>query len=260
MSYLNIISEQKDGVCLITINRPDKLNALNRATIAEISDCVTKSGLDSAIRVIIITGSGEKAFVAGADISEFAHFNGEEGRALSAEGQAKLFDLIEQTPKPVIAAINGFALGGGLELALACHIRYCSDNARMGLPEVSLGVIPGYGGTQRLPILIGKGKAMELISTAGMINAQEALQYGLVNNVTTQSELLNTCMELAGKIMKNSPAAIKQAIIAVNAGFDKQKNGFETEINCFGHCFESDDFKEGVSAFLEKRKPIFTGK
>ncbi|MBE2247311.1 MAG: enoyl-CoA hydratase/isomerase family protein [Candidatus Competibacteraceae bacterium] len=260
MSYRNIISDKKDGICLITINRPDKLNALNKETIAEISACVSQCGADSAIRAMIITGSGEKAFVAGADISEFAHFNKEEGRDLSAEGQAKLFDLIEQTTKPVIAAINGFALGGGLELALACHIRYCSDNARMGLPEVSLGVIPGYGGTQRLPLLIGRGRAMELIVTAGMISAQDALLYGLVNKVTPQSELLGACMELAGKIIKNSPSAIRQAIQAVNAGYAHQKSGFESEINGFGNCFDSEDFKEGTSAFMEKRKPVFTGK
>lgn len=260
MSYQNIISEKKDGVCLLTINRPDKLNALNKNTIAEISHCISTCALDDQIKVIIITGSGEKSFVAGADISEFAHFDKENGKKLSAEGHKKLFDLIENTPKPVIAAINGFALGGGLELAMSCHIRYASENAKLGLPEVSLGVIPGYGGTQRLPRLVGKGRAMEMIFTAEMISAAEAERYGLVNKVVPQSELISACMELAKKIMKNSPSAIAQAIHAINAGYRHDVNGFEVEIESFGNCFDSADFKEGTSAFLEKRKPQFTGK
>ncbi|MCX7743355.1 MAG: enoyl-CoA hydratase-related protein [Flavobacteriales bacterium] len=260
MSYKNIISVKQDGVCLLTINRPDKLNALNKETIAEISHCVSTCGTNDEVKVIIITGSGEKAFVAGADISEFAHFDKENGKKLSAEGHEKLFDLVENTSKPVIAAINGFALGGGLELAMSCHIRYASENAKLGLPEVSLGVIPGYGGTQRLPRLVGKGRAMEMIFTGGMITAAEAAQYGLVNKVVPQTELISACMELAQKIMRNSPSAIAQAIRAVNAGYRHDINGFEVEIESFGNCFDSADFKEGTTAFLEKRKPQFTGK
>ncbi len=260
MSYQNITSIKQDGICLLTINRPEKLNALNRETIAEISHCVSSCVMDDQVKVIIITGSGEKAFVAGADISEFAHFDKENGKKLSAEGHKKLFDLVENTPKPVIAAVNGFALGGGLELAMACHIRYASENAKLGLPEVSLGVIPGYGGTQRLPQLVGKGRALEMIFTAGMITAAEAERYGLVNKVVPQPELIPACMELAQKIMKNSPSAIAQAIRSVNAGYRYDTNGFEVEIESFGNCFDSADFKEGTTAFLEKRKPQFTGK
>jgi enoyl-CoA hydratase len=207
-----------------------------------------------------VTGSGEKAFVAGADISEFAHFSVQEGAQLSAQGQELLFDFVENLKTPVIAAINGFALGGGLELAMSCHFRIASENAKMGLPEVSLGVIPGYGGTQRLPQLIGKGKAMELIMTAGMLNAQEALDLKLVNYVVASSELISFSTEIANKILKNSPLAIAKAIKAINANFKDGVNGFETEIKNFGKCFGTDDFKEGTTAFLEKRKPLFSGK
>ncbi|MBC7438464.1 MAG: enoyl-CoA hydratase/isomerase family protein, partial [Flavobacterium sp.] len=212
------------------------------------------------IKVIILTGSGEKAFVAGADISEFAHFSVEEGAELAAQGQELLFDFIENLKKPVIAAINGFALGGGLELAMACHFRVASENAKMGLPETSLGVIPGYGGTQRLPQLVGKGKAMEMIFTAGMLNAEEAKQYNLVNYVVPQNELLEFCVGIAQKIMRNSPVAIAQAIKAVNANFKDGVDGFKTEIKSFGKCFGTEDFKEGTTAFLEKRKADFKGK
>jgi enoyl-CoA hydratase len=210
--------------------------------------------------VILLTGSGEKAFVAGADIAEFAHFSIEEGAQLAANGQELLFDFVEKLKTPVIAAVNGFALGGGLELAMACHFRIASDNAKMGLPEVSLGVIPGYGGTQRLPQLIGKGRAMEMIMTAGMITAEDAYRAGLVNHVVPQAELLDFCKGIAERIMKNSPVAIGQAIKAVNANFKEGVNGYETEIKAFGKCFGTDDFKEGTTAFLEKRKASFTGK
>jgi enoyl-CoA hydratase len=255
----HILSEIKDGICFLTINRPDKLNALNRETIQEISDCISSCGAKKDVKVIIITGAGEKAFVAGADISEFAHFDTENGKKLSAEGQHKLFDLIENCPKPVIAAVNGFALGGGLELAMSCHIRYASENAKLGLPEVSLGVIPGYGGTQRLPQLVGKGRAMEMIFTAGMVSAADAEKMGLVNKVFAQVDLMNECIKLANAIMKNSPSAISFAIQSVNAGFKNGINGFEVEIQSFGDCFGTADFKEGTSAFLEKRKPAFKG-
>ena len=215
---------------------------------------------DKKVLAIIITGSGEKAFVAGADIAEFANFSVKEGKKLAAHGQEILFDFVEHLSTPVIAAINGFALGGGLELAMACHFRVASDNAKMGLPEVSLGVIPGYGGTQRLPQLIGKGRAMEMIMTAGMIGADQALDYGLVNYVVPQEELLDLCRKLGSKISNNSPVAIGYAIKAVNASFNNSINGYATEINAFGKCFGTDDFKEGTSAFMEKRKADFPGR
>lgn len=259
MSYNNLLIADADGVRTITINRPDQLNALNRDTIAELDRALNEADSDKTVRVLIITGSGPKAFVAGADIKEFAHFAVEEGKALSADGQKKLFDHVENMNKPVIAAVNGFALGGGLELAMSCHIRVASDNARMGLPEVSLGVIPGYGGTQRLARLVGKGKAMEMIFTAGMIKAEEALQWGLVNHVVAQDQLLAKCNELAAAIMKNSPTALAAAIRAVNAGYEPGVNGMQREIEEFGKCFGTADFKEGTSAFMEKRKANFTG-
>ena len=233
MEFENILTENNGGILQITVNRPSKLNALNRSTIQELHDAFWAAAGDEDVKVIILTGSGEKAFVAGADISEFSGYSSEEGKALAAEGQKNLFDYIANFPKPVIAAINGFALGGGLELALAAHFRIASDNAKMGLPEVSLGVIPGYGGTQRLPQLVGKGRAMEMIMTAGMIDANQALQYNLVNHVTPQEELLEFAEALAGKILKNSLEAIKSAIKAVNANYEDGVNGFETEIEEF---------------------------
>ncbi len=259
MEFQNILSENNQGILQITVNRPSKLNALNKATIHELHEAFWAAGGDEDVKVIILTGSGEKAFVAGADISEFSEYSSEEGKALAAQGQEKLFNYIANFPKPVIAAINGFALGGGLELALAAHFRIASENAKMGLPEVSLGVIPGYGGTQRLPQLVGKGRAMEMIMTAGMIDANQALQYNLVNHVTSQEELLEFAEKLAGKIMKNSLVAIKSAIKAVNANYEDGVNGFETEIEEFGRCFGTADFEEGTSAFLNKRKADFPG-
>lgn len=257
MAYQNILLNVDEAILTITINRPNQLNALNRETISELNQAINEAQNNTSIRVIILTGSGEKAFVAGADIKEFAHFNIDEGKALSADGHHRLFDLIENTTKPVIAAVNGFALGGGLELAMACHLRVASDNAKMGLPEVSLGVIPGYGGTQRLAQLVGKGKANELIFTAEMIKAEEALNLGLVNHVVPQAELLDKCKEIALKITKNSSTAIGCAINAVNAGFKEGVDGFEEEIKQFGNCFGTDDFKEGTTAFIERRKPNF---
>jgi enoyl-CoA hydratase len=258
MLYKNITLQSENNISIITINRPDKLNALNIETIEELHNAFLETEQNQNIKVIILTGSGNKAFVAGADISEFYKFSVEKGKQLSADGHNKLFNFIENLSKPVIAAVNGFALGGGLELAMSCHIRVASENAKMGLPEVSLGVIPGYGGTQRLPRLVGKGKAMEMIFTAQMISAQEALNYHLVNYVTTPDELINKCNELASQICKNSPAAIASAIKSINAGF-AVVNGFEAEINEFGNCFGTNDFKEGTTAFIEKRKPQFTG-
>ena len=260
MTYENILTSEEGGIGTITINRPEKLNALNRATIQELHNAFKTYDKDSNIRVILLTGSGEKAFVAGADISEFSDFSVEEGAQLAAQGQELLFDFVENLKTPAIAAINGFALGGGLELAMACHFRIASENAKMGLPEVSLGVIPGYGGTQRLPQLIGKGKAMEMIMTAGMMAAEEAKDYGLVNYVVAQSELVDFCKTIAKKIMKNSPVAIGLAIKSVNANFKDGVNGFETEIKAFGKSFGTEDFKEGTTAFLEKRKAEFSGK
>lgn len=260
MSYSNILSETQGSITTITINRPKKLNALNIATIDELHDAFTDADDDADVKVIIITGSGEKAFVAGADISEFSDFSVSEGSDLSAKGQAKLFDFVANLSTPVIAAVNGFALGGGLELAMAAHFRIASDNAKMGLPEVSLGVIPGYGGTQRLPQLVGKGRAMEMIMTAGMIDANQALQYGLVNHVTTPEELIEFTEKIATKIMRNSSVAIAAAIAAINAGYEDGENGYEVEIAQFGECFDTEDFKEGTQAFLQKRKAEFPGK
>lgn len=260
MNYENILTEVTDGLGIITINRPTKLNALNKATIEELHNAFKALDEDAPVKAIIITGSGEKAFVAGADISEFADFSVEEGNKLAAKGQEMLFDYVQNLATPVIAAVNGFALGGGLELAMAAHFRIASDNARMGLPEVSLGVIPGYGGTQRLPQLVGKGRAMEMIMTAGMVNAEEAKTYGLVNHVVPQEELLSFTKGIAGKIMKNSSVAIGQAIKAVNANYEDGINGYEAEIKAFGESFGTADFKEGTTAFLEKRKADFPGK
>ena len=257
MNFENILVQKRESLAQVTINRPKKLNALNKATIEELNLAFEALEDDDNIKVIVLTGSGEKAFVAGADISEFAHFSVEEGGSLAREGQEMLFDYVENLSTPVIAAVNGFALGGGLELAMSCHFRIASDNAKMGLPEVSLGVIPGYGGTQRLPQLVGKGKAMEMIMTAGMISADEAKQYGLVNHVTTQEELLPLAEKIASKIMRNSSVAISAAIRAINANFEDGINGFDVEIDEFGESFGTEDFKEGTSAFLNKRKPNF---
>jgi enoyl-CoA hydratase len=258
MNFQNILVKRKEGFAQVTINRPKKLNALNKATIEELSEAFELLESEPEVRVIILTGSGEKAFVAGADISEFAHFSEQEGGSLARKGQEILFNTIENLRTPVIAAINGFALGGGLELAMACHFRVASDNAKMGLPEVSLGVIPGYGGTQRLPQLVGKGRAMELIMTAGMIGAEEAKAMGLVNHVVPQEELVPLAEKIGSKILRNSSVAIAAAIRAVNANFEDGVNGYDVEIEEFGGSFATEDFKEGTNAFLEKRKPKFS--
>jgi len=254
-----VLTEIKNGVLVITINRPDKLNSLNRVTIEDLHETLVEAENQKDIRSVIITGAGNKAFVGGADIAEFANFSVEQGKQLSTTGHFKIFNFIENYSKPVIAAINGFALGGGLELALACHIRVASDNAKMGLPEVSLGVIPGYGGTQRLAQILGKGKAFEMIVTADMITAADAYKWGLANYVTTQEGLLDKCFEIASKIATKSPTAIRTAIKVINAGYNNKQNGYEVEIEEFGKSFGTADFKEGVSAFLEKRKANFGG-
>lgn len=257
MNFENILVEKENTIGFITINRPTKLNALNKNTIQELHNAFDSLDQDKDVRVIVITGSGEKAFVAGADISEFASFNASEGAELAAKGHELLFDFVQNLSTPVIAAVNGFALGGGLELAMASHFRVASDNAKMGLPEVTLGVIPGYGGTQRLAQLVGKGRAMEMIMTAQMIDATTALNYGLVNHVVPQAELIEFAKGIASKIAKNSPNAIKEAIAAVNANYTDGVNGFEVEIKNFGNCFGTPEFIEGTTAFLEKRKANF---
>ncbi len=259
MALENILTEIKNNVLVITINRPDKLNALNKQTIEELHELLVDAENDKSIRALIITGSGQKAFVAGADIAEFSNYSVEEGKQLSSLGHFKIFNFIENYSKPVIAAVNGFALGGGLELAMACHIRVASSNAKMGLPEVSLGVIPGYGGTQRLAQLVGKGKAFEMIVTADMLGAEDAYKWGLANYVTTQDELLAKCFDIASKIVSKSPVAVKTAIKVINAGYNNKLNGYEVEIEEFGKSFATADFKEGVAAFLEKRKAEFPG-
>jgi enoyl-CoA hydratase len=260
MLFENLLIENKGSIQYIIINRESKLNALNKATIDELHKALAAAFGDHEVGGIIITGAGKKAFVAGADISEFAGADISGGLELARKGQSKVFNFIENGNKPVIAAINGFALGGGLELAMACHIRVAADTAKMGLPEVTLGLIPGYGGTQRLTQLLGKGKALEMIMTADMITATEAYQYGLVNHVVPQEELLAKAEEILGKIILRAPLAIASAITAINAAAKDGVNGFDTEIREFGNCFGTNDFKEGVSAFLEKRKPDFKGK
>ena len=255
MNYTNLLIDINDKIATVTINRPQKLNALNKETIQELHNVFSELEQSKNIKVIILTGSGTKAFVAGADISEFSNFDISQGEELAKNGQEILFNFIENLSTPVIAAVNGFALGGGLELAMSCHFRVASDNAKMGLPEVSLGVIPGYGGTQRLPQLIGKGKAMELIMTANMLTSNEAKEYGLVNYVVLQEELLPLCMKLSLKIASNSSSAISSAIKAINSSTTPK--GYEIEVQEFGKCFGTNDFKQGTTAFLEKRKPLF---
>jgi enoyl-CoA hydratase len=254
--FTNILSEAANGILKITINRPEKLNALNYLTIQEIGKAVENGVSDAAIAGIIITGAGEKAFVAGADISEFAEYTAAAGRKISEDGQ-KVFRSIELSPKPVIAAINGFALGGGCELAMSCHMRIAAENAKFGQPEVNLGLIPGYGGTQRMVQHIGKGKAMELMMTGDMINAEEALRLGLVNHVTANDALLEKCEEIIRKIEKMSPVGVAAVVKCVDAYYTSGADGFKVEVGEFAKCFTSDDAKEGIAAFREKRKPGF---
>ncbi len=257
MEFNNLLLEISDKIALLTINRPKQLNALNKETIAELHQALEGLKSNNEVRVIVLTGSGEKSFVAGADIKEFADFSVTEGTELAAQGQSSLFDYIENFSKPVIAAVNGFALGGGLELAMSAHIRIASSNAKLGLPEVTLGLIPGYGGTQRLAQLVGKGRALEMILSAQMIGADRAYEMGLVNHIVEQTELLDTAKKLASKIAFNSSSAIYSAIKSVNAGYHTDMNGYKVEIEEFGKCFGTEDFTEGTTAFLNKRKPQF---
>ncbi|SDE16143.1 enoyl-CoA hydratase [Mucilaginibacter pineti] len=259
MEYPNLLIATTGRIQTITINRESKLNALNKATLAELHTAFTHAFNDAQVGGIILTGAGPKAFVAGADIGEFAGLDAEAGTALARDNQANVFNLIANGSKPVLAAVNGFALGGGLELAMACHIRIASDNAKMGLPETTLGLIPGYGGTQRLTQLVGKGKALEIILTADMVTAADALQFGLVTNVTSPDNLLAVAEATITKIIQRAPLALAAAIRSVNAGLTDGINGYETEIREFGKCFGTQDFKEGVAAFLEKRKADFKG-
>jgi len=260
MDYQNITINIIDQILHVTINREKKLNALNTQTLTELADVFIFANTETEVKGILLTGAGEKAFVAGADISEFSSFTIDEGEALSRKGHHEVFDAIESCPKPVIAAINGFALGGGLELAMACHMRVAADHAKLGLPEVSLGLIPGYGGTQRLTQLIGKGRAIEMIATAEMITASRAAEIGLVNYCVPAAELIEKCNELFNSIKKRAPLAVASAIKATNAALKSDRDGFEIEIREFANCFDTEDFKEGVSAFLEKRTPVFSGK
>ena len=259
MDFKNLLFNLADGILTITINRPDKLNALNKLTVQEIGQAMQEAVDNPEVKVIIITGSGAKGFVAGADIAEFVGLSVEQGKTMAKVGQ-DIFKAIEDCSKPVIAAVNGFALGGGCELAMACHLRVASENAKFGQPEVNLGLIAGYGGTQRLIQLVGKTKAMELHLTGDMITAEQALFLGLVNYVVPQAELLNRCTEIAKRIKSKSPKAIAGAIAAMNAYFTDGVDGYKAEIDEFGKCFSTEDFKEGTTAFLEKRKPNFTGK
>jgi enoyl-CoA hydratase len=247
------------GILTITLNRPTKLNALNATTIDEIRQAMQEALDDDQVRGIILTGSGEKAFVAGADIAELTELNEITGRRAAERGQ-EAFCLIEESSKPVIAAVNGFALGGGCELAMACHLRVASENARFGQPEVNLGLIPGYGGTQRLTQLIGKGKALELMLTGDPIKADEALRLGLVNHVVPAAELLSYCQQLLTRILTKAPLALGLVIDCVNAAFDQERHGYQTEANAFSRCCGSEDFREGTRAFLEKRPATFKGR
>lgn len=257
--YQTLLYHLENGIVSITINRPDKLNALNKEVMADLEAAMKDAESSEEVKAIIITGSGGKGFVAGADISEFIGLSAGEGMDLARRGQ-DIFFKIENCSKPVVAAINGFALGGGCELAMACHFRIAAENAKFGQPEVNLGLIPGYGGTQRLVHLIGKGRALELLMTGGMIDAQTALQYGLVNSVVPPEELLTKTKTVLQTIITKAPLAIERCIKAANAVFDASRNGYEVELEAFGDCFESEDMKEGTAAFLEKRKPNFRGK
>lgn len=255
--YETLSTQLSGSIYIITINRPEKLNALNKTVIREIGEAVAEVYVNPLIRAAIITGAGSKAFAAGADISGFAGLSKEEGKELAKQGMDVFFQ-IENAPKPIVAAINGFALGGGCELAMACHFRICSDTAKFGQPEISLGLIPGYGGTQRLTRYIGKGRAMEAMLTGNLIHAPEALRFGLVNDVTSPEELLAKSMAILEQIVSKSPLAIAKCIAAINAAFGPQ-DGYALETELFGECFATSDMIEGTTAFLEKRKPVFKG-
>jgi enoyl-CoA hydratase len=255
--YETISAELADKIYVITINRPDKLNALNKTVIRELGEAIDEVYDNPLILAAIITGSGNRAFAAGADIRGFSGLSKEEGMALAKQG-LDIFFKIENAPKPIVAAVNGFALGGGCELAMACHFRICSETAQFGQPEINLGLIPGYGGTQRLTRYIGKGPALELILTGNSINATLALQYGLVNHITSPEELMNKTKSILLQIIKKAPLAISKSIAAVNAA-DGNEDGYALETRLFGECFATEDMKEGISSFLEKRSPVFRG-
>jgi enoyl-CoA hydratase len=256
--YQTLLASLQNQILTVSINRPDKLNALNKNVFDDLEKVLEDIYNNPSIKGVIITGSGEKSFVAGADIAEMTNIPVGGGSALAQRGQ-KVFFKIEDCPKPIIAAVNGFALGGGCELAMACHFRIASSNAKFGQPEVNLGLIPGYGGTQRLSMLVGKGKAMELMMTGSMIDAAEALKLGLVNYVTPLESLMEKTIELLQGILSKSPVAIAGVIASVNSYFNRGKNGFNEETRLFGQVFDSEDRKEGITAFLEKRKPVFKG-
>lgn len=258
MSYTNILTEVRGANFWITINRADKLNALNILTLQEIKSAVHEAEKNKDVQVILLTGAGQKAFAAGADIAEFSEFNVDQGTKMSADGHA-VMNSIENSSKPVIALVNGFALGGGCELAMASHIRIASDNARFGQPEINLALIPGYAGTQRLCQLVGKGKALELLLSGEAIKAEVALNIGLVNQVVSLDDLHTAGEAMAGKITSKSPLAVARVIACVNDHYKTDRDGFLTEINAFGACFGTKDLKEGTQAFLQKRAPVFTG-
>lgn len=257
--FVNLLTSIDDGVVTISINREEKLNALNGATVEELRKTIQNVYDTPEIKAVIITGAGSKAFAAGADIAEIAQLNELNGRKFAENGQ-EVFQMIESCPKPVIAAVNGYALGGGCELAMACHLRVATSSAKFGQPEVNLGILPGYGGTQRLTHLIGKSKALELLMTGDIITAQKALEFGLVNYLTeSQDELMTKCKEILAKILSKAPLAVGMVVNCVNAAYDPEQRGYQTEANSFANCCKSNDFKEGTSAFLEKRTPNFQG-
>ena len=256
--YQTLLTTIENGICTITINRPDKLNALNKTVMQELDAVLDEVYNNKEIKAAIVTGAGQKSFVAGADISEFIGLSVEEGKVLAKKGQ-DIFFKIENAAKPIIACVNGFALGGGCELAMSCHFRIASENAKFGQPEVNLGLLPGYGGTQRLTQLVGKGRAIEIMISGNMIDAATALQYGLVNHVVPQEELLNKANSILQTIISKAPVAVAKCIAAANAVFDETKNGFAFEVDAFGECFGTKDKEEGTNAFIEKRKPVFKG-